>query len=503
VALLGREPLRDGGERCFHGIDGKLDLYLYGLDHHNQALTFAYPPRCTGTPAYIVFEARDTLPNRWAVAHELFHAFQYAYKYQGPCASYNDWDEAAATWAADYLYPKDDNEHGISWFLQQPDRSFTHASYEGWVFPYAMQQLHGAGTIKAIYDQVEHQPGPLQAIDAGVPGGFKQAWPEFARAGWNDEPLQPSFAEWDRLSTRPSVGMGLSAKPITAEQVDPGPTGQTEVDMAVPKEPLSRAYKRLKFGPAVTAVTAVTPYSPDLHLDAISKLVDGTTNAEDFQKRRLAVFCPDAANQRLADLLLIASNTSMSAPLPPDQPIKVVATNIGCHRYTGTVTGVEHVHATNVDLTEKWTADNLVFERAPSGPDNTNFIFKLIAGTVRWSISGTQQDCQISAGPIDLPVKPDGSNGELGVGVWLADHPVRTYSGIGYNLPTVTGTAKCSTGTYTRAFGPHTFFNTRSYDDIRDDVIPADGILQGGFTDDEHAGGSRDVTYNWRLVPEN
>jgi hypothetical protein len=31
--------------------------------------------------------------------------------------------------------------------------------------------------------------------------------------------------------------------------------------------------------------------------------------------------------------------------------------------------------------------------------------------------------------------------------------------------------------------------------------VPADGILDGGFTEDEHAGGSRDATYHWHLVP--
>jgi hypothetical protein len=33
--------------------------------------------------------------------------------------------------------------------------------------------------------------------------------------------------------------------------------------------------------------------------------------------------------------------------------------------------------------------------------------------------------------------------------------------------------------------------------------VPADGILQGSVTSDEQSGGARDVTYSWRLVPEN
>jgi len=61
---------------------------------------------------------------------------------------------------------------------------------------------------------------------------------------------------------------------------------------------------------------------------------------------------------------------------------------------------------------------------------------------------------------VELPIKPDGSNGEIDLETWLGDHPTRRYSGLGYNLPQVSGTAKCQSGTYTWSFGPHTFFDT-------------------------------------------
>ena len=100
--------------------------------------------------AFIVFDPEGSPPTRWEIAHELMHAFQYSYRYKGDCASYNDWDEAVATWAGQYLYPRDDEEHTFRWLLRDPENSLADASYEGWVFPYAMEQLHGAGTIDQV-----------------------------------------------------------------------------------------------------------------------------------------------------------------------------------------------------------------------------------------------------------------------------------------------------------------------------------------------------------------
>src|SRR4051794_25566926 len=186
LAVMGREPISDGGQDCFHGIDGKLDLYLTNVSGA-RGLTVSYPPSCSGTASFIVFDNRGSIPLRWEIAHELMHAFQYAYSVKGPCETYNNWDEAVATWAADYVYPKDDWEHGFKTLLRDPDFTLEEVSYDGWVFPYAMEQLHGSSTIRAIYEASESH-GVLEAIDAGVPGGLKQAWPEFARLGWNQDP---------------------------------------------------------------------------------------------------------------------------------------------------------------------------------------------------------------------------------------------------------------------------------------------------------------------------
>ena len=100
-----------------------------------------YPGACSGTPAYIVFNAGGSPPTRWELAHELTHAFQYAFPVSG-CSSWDNFDEAVATWGAQYIYPRDDQEHRFAWFMKEPDMPLADASYDGWVFPYALEQLY-------------------------------------------------------------------------------------------------------------------------------------------------------------------------------------------------------------------------------------------------------------------------------------------------------------------------------------------------------------------------
>ena len=106
----------------------------------------------------------------------------------------------------------------------------------------------------------------------------------------------------------------------------------------------------------------------------------------------------------------------------------------------------------------------------------------------------------MKAGPVTLQVPTDGSAGWLNVVPWLNQGPARRYYASGSNLPVVAGTETCPTGTYTWNVRPHQFLETG--DPYADGGVPPDGILQGTWSSDEHAGGARDVTYSWRLVPD-
>lgn len=495
VAVFGREPLPDGGVRCFHGIDSKVDIYLVRLDR-GRALTVPYPPRCAGAPAYVVFDATYGAPKLWAVAHELTHTFQYAYRYHGSCSSYNNWDEAVANWGASYLYPRDDSEHAYKWLLRDPDQSLADSSYEGWVFPYAMQQLHGAGTIRAIYDQTERLD-VLQAIDAGVPGGLKKAWPEFALAAWNQDPVSPNFQAWDRFGQLPEA----NGTPITAEQLDPGAAGQVQVDVPLGLKPLSRAYRRIKLGPGVTQVTVEKPSYADLTVQALVHTRDGTWRTEDWFQRQ-PVLCPRNAKDRPDELILVISNNSLTQASSNKVPLRVLASNIGCSRYTGEVSGTSTYRTAQDSMDESWKATGLVYERILADEiEAPRFLFNLTAGSVTWSLSGHSGGCAVKAGPVTLPVQANGSNGQLDIRAAISSPTWnRRYFAQVYGLPAVQGTATCPGGTYTRWFGPHASILSTSAGPLNSRTIPPDGILEGTETHTE--GPLVTGTWSWRLVPD-
>jgi hypothetical protein len=270
------------------------------------------------------------------------------------------------------------------------------ASYDGWVFPYALEQLYGPGVMRRIYEAAATQRG-MHALDAGIPGGLAKAYPEFAKLAWNHDPVKPSFWEWDGFDPVPEDAGGVEIAP---EQVDLGAAGQREVDLTPPLKPLSRAYKHLRFGPDVRALTVSTPYDADLHVEALLKLRDGTAKTVDLAKRQFAVFCPESPSQRVAEMVLVASDTSTFRTMDQGKPVRVAASNLSCARYVGTASGVEHRHTPNGNSTEKWNATGLVFQHFSSGfAEEPDFLYHLAAGSVEWSFSGTTGAATTRRGP--------------------------------------------------------------------------------------------------------
>jgi hypothetical protein len=430
------------------------------------------------------------------------HAFQFSYDYQGSCSSYNDWDEATATWAAAWLYPQDDDEHSFPWLLRNPDESLADADYDGWVFAYAMAQLHGAGTIASIYAQTERRPDVLHAIDAGLPGGLRQAWPEFAKVAWNQDPVEPSFEGWDGFKQHPE----RDGREIGTQHVDVGPSGLTEVDIPLGMGPLTRAYRRLEFGPSVTQITIHKPTLPDVSVQAILRLRDGTIRTEDWSSKIQPYFCPRNPAERPAELLLVMSNSSLTQPSPSNvqSQVRVAATNVGCSRYRGEASGSTNVHGGDTNIDETWKATGLVYDRILENSPAPRFLFALTGGSVSWSLTGTTHGCTVKAGPVTLPVRTDGSYGELDMrvsGSFSGPTPtmVHDYFADGFSLPAVQGTETCPSGvTLTRTFTPSTFLTTSVTGTPR--PIPGTGVLEG--TDSGSVGSGRTATYRWRLVPE-
>jgi hypothetical protein len=325
---MGREPRSDAHDACFNGGDGKLDIYMVGRkfntytqDQGALAATITYPGRCSPAPAFIVIDVRHGAPARSTLAHELMHAFQYAYRYRDPCDSYSAWDESTATWAMQYIYPHDNAEHKYTpWY---PESALTKTAYEGWLFPYAMEQLHGAQTIAAIYQQTERLP-VAQAIDAGVPGGLAQAWPEFALKAWNAGAVAPSFKQWDNFDQQPLEP--FTHQPVPTETLNVTPDSQPELVARI-LQPLTRDYRHFTVAPNVTRVSISQQLIPGLRVDAIERFGDGTTQIEQLPGSRM--FCSTDPAKRLADLVLVISNSSLTGTGLPD-PLKLSAGDDAC-----------------------------------------------------------------------------------------------------------------------------------------------------------------------------
>jgi hypothetical protein len=161
-------PLSDGNEPCYHGPDGRYDVYVDSavveiesrFARRVLALTISYPANGTGTscshrPSWIAI--RNNLSD-WALAHEFMHALQFSHRtaaYDGPIAW---WTEGGATWAGDLLYP-DDNTEQRDWpdvvmspLAQQLARTAYDVQTSGVTWSVSGTQGAGTDSIRAGVD---------------------------------------------------------------------------------------------------------------------------------------------------------------------------------------------------------------------------------------------------------------------------------------------------------------------------------------------------------------
>lgn len=326
TGLMGKAPQSDADVDpfCRNGGDGMLDIYLSDLrlGPGTKALTVAYPGACSNTPAFIVIDqAKGITP--WGIAHELFHAIQYAYAYGGPCEDFAGVDEGMASWAGDYVYPNDNDEHDFdNWISLVPAFGLTndYVGYDTWTFAYFLTKQLGPGIVRGIYEQAATSAGPAQAIDAALSaqGGMKKYWPMFAKAAWNQDPVVPSFAAWD----------GFTAHPVSYG-IHPLINGVHERTDHYGKHPAWRAFG--KWGPArdyhVEDIDALKDWpgvgfdvrmikihqpqamidDPDVKIEALLQMRDGTWKVEDWSNRKTITFCRDRPEEDVKKLVLIDS----------------------------------------------------------------------------------------------------------------------------------------------------------------------------------------------------
>lgn len=316
--LLGRTPPSDARERCYNGPDGRLDVYVTRDREIGDFLipegvrAFVHPfmsDRGCG-PRKPVFALVSPNVRPAVLAHEIFHAFQAAYDVAEPCVRYGSWEEATATWAGDWVYPRDDVEHEQQEAFRYPRTPLSVQEYSAWVFARYLSEKLGPGVIRRIEEAKEEQPD-TEHVDAAIPGGLRARLPEFAVYAWNQAPLPKvpgigaSFRAWDRLPHK-----------VRAERMQLSLGGARAAQQEVKTKRmriLAREYRDVTVADgAIRRLTFVNPQAadPNVHVRALVQTADGRWAHENWDGRERVEYCRDVPEQDVRRIVLVLTRSS-------------------------------------------------------------------------------------------------------------------------------------------------------------------------------------------------
>jgi hypothetical protein len=320
--LMGRRPPSDAGKRC-DGGNGRYDIYLLPKDVIRgsfRAVTLPFAPPCSGSPSFTEFNTRggEDPPTRFELAHELFHAFQFAFKLQGDCAAEraHRWlDEATAVWASTWLYPHEEGRHERvpDLTLDMPFCSIDSiGEYEAFPYVLEIQQRYGLRVIPAIYRAYASTATPLGALDAALPGGFAATWRTFTRDAWNDDPAGSPFVGWYGIDTKPLPANAAycgNPPPRTLE-LHGAHAYRTPIHLAGTAS-VTRRYDDLRFGAGVRAVTVRnhTVGNGRSDVQAFLQHQDGSWKVSDLSGTRDTTYC--LADQHIQRIVLAYGDHSI------------------------------------------------------------------------------------------------------------------------------------------------------------------------------------------------
>lgn len=192
-SLMTATPIRDGGKTIDgRGGDDRLDISL--VDSGSN--TMPYGRTCTSqSPAYIMFNRGVGTSWKEELAHEMFHAFQYAFKVKTDCMAieYAWLSESTAQWSEDWVYPSNADQHRAARFwMDNPDTSLDDDSkigsgrrYGGYlVWHYANLVLGQPTIVRQVWNKAATLE-QLPALDAAFQGGMKKHWPQIALHNFN------------------------------------------------------------------------------------------------------------------------------------------------------------------------------------------------------------------------------------------------------------------------------------------------------------------------------
>jgi Family of unknown function (DUF6055) len=333
-------PIPDENVKGLVG-DGRIDIYMTDGCHARDgecltvpdgALALAQrsdPIRPLGnahvSSGYIVvpltFDSFSDI--KAALAHELFHVLEFGHNTYEPFEGRNGWfGEASAKWAETYFTKAEAAADTTAWFKQFQSTSRSMASvagdneYASFVWPFFMQQEHGAPTVAAAWTALEGKKGTLEmnkAISSVL--SIKDRFRDFAVRALNQtlapgDPINPRFATQDSAVTDGTAPSGQRVRP----QIDLKPEiEKTVVNARLPA--LWASYQRITVDPDVKKVTL--SFDGLRPLDAVDVDVLLKIKDKGWERRKLPTsgetsFCRNVPADNVDELWLVLSNHDLN-----------------------------------------------------------------------------------------------------------------------------------------------------------------------------------------------
>lgn len=446
-ALMGREPLPDDGNGFWLGAqmggDSRLDIAL--VDIGRSVTTGMYNDKC-GSAAWAYIQFNKSKP-REELAHEIMHAFQYAFNVKvrgGDCTHEQEYRwlmESTAEWVKDYVYPgstSPHNEHSFApAYLGRPEMPLNYRDdphwYGAYLFPFFLARMKGQQTIVGqIWANTESLPS-LRAVEQALQplGGFEKVWPEFVVQNWNDEPVD-DYEKIDQLTHRPQAhGATL---PVNGA-VDTYATLGTELHH------LTATYKHFKFSDAVNSFAFLNGFTFKLATEprtffngvmdlgeqykwdpvpeaqrkgasvhAILRKNGQWQEPEDWTNVPYKAFCRQKSTEKIDEIVLIFANGNIDENVvlkPQGLAPLLIATDMAC-RFEGTMdwdsSATTKQGLGNVDLTYHNTWEPRDFMEPVQ-----HFLgyFYDVTGYADWTVTGPVGPCGINAGKSGAPLRTD------------------------------------------------------------------------------------------------
>lgn len=388
-----------------------LELCTLGAD---AGVTREAPPALGNTSSGFVLINIDYPPNVIydTIAHELAHVAQCQYALDEMKPMW--FKESTATWVAykvmkqlgeipsvAYEWLKDTGSSPLFAQRARPPLSeffeTLHMSlvapwtqYGSWLFFYYLSMEKGDGIVRSIWQKAAQTPGAdgIKAIKEVIPLDYH--FPRFTVRNWNQDSVPNQYKTQDN-TFRPGM------KPGSTREIDESGPYIKELHGGTPA--LAADYYHFKFQAATRKVTFnKLPTESNAHVWAIKKIGNDWKEPEDWTGEEYKDFCRDWQDEDLTNLVIIVSNSDLTAKLQRQSKVRIIADAVGCQYVKGWAKATLHVKDDIQDVRYTSSRVNLSFRpRDPAYQDmEGNTQYDLMPALVTWTAAGTVHDCTIS-----------------------------------------------------------------------------------------------------------